>query len=72
MTVDEILTELEILLKNHNWYYEFNDDIGVWRKENQTNLRIHSLLKLLESMGNKKIGTKLYDKYCPWGLNKDC
>jgi hypothetical protein len=69
--VDEILVELESLLKSHDWYYEFNDDTDAWQKGNRNNLRIHNLLGTLESMGHRKIGVKLYDQYCPWGLKRD-
>jgi hypothetical protein len=52
------LNEFTNLLKNHDWYYHFSDDHGVWSRGEREVARINAILK--ESTDEMKQVYNLY------------
>lgn len=55
------MEELEELLKTHDWYYEFADDMSYWRPGSEQKMRILHLLKELPYAE----ALAIVDKYIP-------
>lgn len=58
-------------LENHDWFYEYSDDQGVWERGRDSLKNIQTLSK------NSDEHQKLYDGFCkhhfsgkPWGIEK--
>jgi len=56
-----VAQELESLMKGHNWYYDHTASGHQWRKGNEVQKKIHSLLGQVD----KKVAEKLWNKYAP-------
>lgn len=53
-------SELLVLLKNHDWYYDYSDDAMAWHRGNKTEKKIHELIKVLGESG-----IQLYNDHAP-------
>jgi hypothetical protein len=54
------MQELETLLQNHDWYYEYSDDMSAWRRGNDNFKKITSLMT---SLGNTAEVKEIYNRY---------
>lgn len=60
------LEEFEVLLKNHDWYYDFSDDHRVWQRGKAKGLEIVAARQELAAQGFDNQAEELYNKYCPF------
>lgn len=58
-----IMEKLETLLKNHDWHYERSDDMRAWRRGNESNKQIHSMMI---ELGNTPEVIELYNQHKPY------
>lgn len=63
---DQRLAELALQLKQHDWYYEYSDDHGVWQRGDNKANWIRSEIKYLNSLGLEEQVQALWEQYCPW------
>jgi len=54
-------TNLEQLLQGHDWFYEYSDDNGVWRRGNE---RHNQILREMRTIG-EPAATELWNRYAP-------
>ena len=59
------LKTLEDLLKNHDWFYQYSDDFGVYERGDRAWNTITTVMKALENDGFGKKVDELYEKYLP-------
>lgn len=62
--------ELEEALKWHDWYYEFSDDIGVWRRGQGNYERILNLMSRYAKMMGSEAADKIWNANCPEKFKK--
>ncbi len=60
---DAELERLELMLKTHDWYYDYSDDHSVWRAGQVSWDAIRRLRKQLEDRGMNT--DALFHKYAP-------
>lgn len=66
-----LLDEFEMLLKNHDWYYEMSDDHSKWTRGNKQEETIKSKMKQLSSVGLGTDAQALYDRYNPYNKQNE-
>jgi hypothetical protein len=59
---------LENTLKNHDWFYYYSDDFGVYENGQRSFDKINELIELLENNDLGKEANDLYEKYEPEAL----
>lgn len=64
--MSDILSEFEDALKHHDWYYDYSDDGGVWRRGMAENDRIRRMRAQLIEQGQQREVDRLWMQYCPW------
>ena len=57
------MEKLKTLLKHHDWYYGRSDDMGAWRRGNESNKQIHSAMM---ELGNTPEVIELYNQHKPF------
>lgn len=66
MKEQELVNELETLLVSHDWYYDYSDDIRVFKKGIEQKKRIKELMvKTVDAGMDWKASVDLYNKYAP-------
>jgi hypothetical protein len=55
--------ELRLLIKSHDWYYDYSDDQNAWARGNDNEKRILRLVKELDSYG-----IDVYNQLAPEGF----
>lgn len=63
--MNELLIVLTKMCKNHDWYYEFADDHGVWKRGSAERWAIHAKLKECEDAGLGEEATKIFKEHQP-------
>ena len=58
-----LLDNLELALKNHDWYYEMSDDPRIYDKGQSQISNIKSMIKQLNSMGYGDDANSLFNQY---------
>lgn len=58
-----MLTRLENLLSNHDWFYKFSEDPAYYRRGVLSNSNIKDTLKACKEMGYGDDAQRLYKKY---------
>lgn len=61
--IQDQLFSLEIMLKQHDKYYDYSDDHSVWRKGNEEWKNIRSLSEQLKIAGYAEEVQQLFSKY---------
>ena len=64
--MSDMLNEFERALKNHDWYYDYSDDGGVWRRGMEENDKIRRMRARLIEQGQQSDVDRLWQQYCPW------
>jgi hypothetical protein len=65
MSIHADLTELERLLKSHDWYYQYSDDHTVWQRGSAQAEEIRRQKDICCGLGLDSIANELYNKYKP-------
>ena len=65
MSIHADLTELERLLKSHDWYYQYSDDHSVWQRGRDQEGEIRRQKDICCGLGLDSIANELYNKYKP-------
>ena len=60
------LVRLEECLKTMDWYYDYSDDHGVWKRGRDKAEEIRQLRNICCGLGLDHIAEELYKKYCPF------
>jgi hypothetical protein len=58
------IEEFKQLLKSHDWFFEYSDDMRVWRNGHNEKLQIQRITQLNPDL------KALYDEYANWQFNK--
>ena len=61
--ITEQLSQLEVLLKKHDKYYDYSDDHSVWSKGDKEYRSIQSLSKQLKLAGYAEEVQELFNQY---------
>lgn len=61
--MNQMLVELEDLLKSHDWYYMYSDDHRIWTKYKGISEAISIQMRACEANGLKEQAQELYEKY---------
>jgi hypothetical protein len=56
------MEELETLLKQHDWFYQYSDDMNYWRAGNDHHRKI---IDKMEELGKTEEVLALYREYHP-------
>lgn len=67
-TIAAELSELEMALKNHDWYYPYSDDYSAWAAGDREARRIVGVRISLVRRGYEAEVRSLWSKYCPFEL----
>ena len=59
------LQTLEKLLQNHDWFYQYSDDYGVYQQGQNAWNTINEVINALKDAGFGKEADDLYDKHLP-------
>jgi hypothetical protein len=57
--------ELEESLSRHDWYYNYSDDGGTWRRGQAHADKISGLMKKYTALVGQEEADELYNKYAP-------
>jgi len=58
------LKDFELLLKNHDWYYNFSDDFVAWRKGDKQRRAIEESIRGMSTV-EKQEARMLWNSYAP-------
>lgn len=59
----EDLEKFEEMLKNHDWYYEYSDDHGVWQAGRRSKGEVMAELTRLKNTEMSQRAIELFEKY---------
>ena len=59
------LQTLEKLLQDHDWFYQYSDDYGVYERGDRESNTINEVISALRDAGFGKEADDLYDKHLP-------
>ena len=59
------LQTLEKLLQNHDWFYQYSDDYGVYEQGQNAWKTISKVMEALDDAGLGDESNALYEKYLP-------
>lgn len=62
---DADLKKLEMMLKSHDWFFDFTEDPRVWRKGRAERDTIRNMVVSLRSKGLSKEVEALWKKHAP-------
>mgnify|MGYP001128767616 CR=1 FL=1 len=64
----ELMDQLRIQLRSHDWFYEYSDDHSYYRRGRAERSAIHAVMRQLTELGAGDEAREMFNKLSPEGF----